>query len=127
MKVNIKMSEKILLKTDRHSSLKITTRHPITKAYPNITGAELTFQIKTELNTGATILVNLKNIAAGGASTQIEDFDLTSGIYKLHITPDHLTGLDVGSTYWGETKMTLASKDETIFQRKILILPSMVD
>lgn len=119
--------EVIPIDIDRHTTLRITTKNPNDKKQiVNITGAELVFQAKTELSTGASVLFELKNETAGG--TGIEDVSgLVSGIYKLHITPDHLTGLDVGSKYWGETKMILSGKETTIFRERIVIMPSMVD
>jgi len=121
------MTDKIPIAVDRHTDLRITTRNPNTKEYALITGAQLTFQAKATLDTGATVLFELKNTAAGGGVSQISEYDLTSGIYDVHITPTNLTGLSIHGTYWVETKMTLASKDVTIFQRQIAILPSLVD
>ena len=119
--------DKIGIYVDRHSDIKIATRNPQTKEFCLITGASLTFQFKETLDTGATPLVDLKNTQAGGNSTQIEDYDLTSGIYIVHINPTNLTGLCINGTYWGETKMSLGGKDATIFQRRFVILPTAVD
>ena len=121
------MTDKIPITIDRHTDLRITTKNPKTKEYAYITGAALVFQAKLTLDTGATALFELKNATAGGNDSQISDYDLTSGIYDVHITPTNLTGLSIGGTYWGETKMTLAGKDITIFQRQIAIMPTAVD
>lgn len=118
----------IPIRIDRHTPIRITTRNPYTKEQVNISGAALTFQTKNVLNTGAEVLIDLKNATAGGDATQIEEVDaLVSGVYRVHISPDNLTGLDVGGTYWCETKMTSGGKDATIFQEQIVILPSLVD
>ena len=129
MKVNIlSVDGPIPLKVDRHAAIRITTRNPYTREQVNITGAELIFQCKLTLNTGAAILFERKNLTAGGDATQIEEVDaLVSGVYRVHTTPTNLTGLDIGGTYWCETKMTSGGKDATIFQEQIVILPSMVD
>lgn len=121
------MTDKIPIAVDRHADLRITTKNPKTKKHSYITGAALVFQAKLTLDTGATALFELKNTAAGGNDSQISEYDLTSGIYDVHITPTNLTGLSIGGTYWVETKMTLAEKDITIFQEQIVILPSLVD
>ena len=110
---------------DRHATIRITTKNPITKQAVNITGAALVFQTKLELTTGSTALFELKNEIAGG--TGIEDYMTISGVYKLHITPDHLTGLGINGTYWCETKMTSGGKDSTIFQKKFKVIPTLVD
>lgn len=118
----------IPLKVDRHATIRITTRNPYTREQVNITGAHLVFQCKSDLNTGATVLFERKNLAAGGDTTQIEEVNaLVSGVYRVHTTPDNLTGLSIAGTYWCETKMTSGGKDSTIFQEQIVILPSLVD
>jgi len=118
----------IPFRVDRHNRIRITTRNPYTREQVNISGAHLTFQCKQTLNTGATVLFEKKNETAGGSSGQIEEIDgLVSGVYRVRSTPDDLTGLSIGATYWVETKMTSGGEDATIFQEQILILPSMVD
>ena len=119
----------IPLKWDRHATIRITTKNPNNRdQIVNISGAQLVFQCKDELSTGATVLFERKNTAAGGDSSQIEEVEaLVSGVYRVHTTPDNLTGLSIGGTYWVETKMTSGGKDSTIFQEEIMILPSLVD
>lgn len=120
------MSEdNVVVFADRHAVLRVTTKNPNTKQVVNITGALLVFQVKQELITGATALFELKNELAGG--TGVEDYMTISGVYKLHITPDHLTGLSINGTYWCETKMTSGGKDSTIFQKKFKVVPTLVD
>lgn len=121
------MMDKIPIIVDRHADLRITTINPKTKEHAYITGAALVFQSKLTLDTGAAVLFELKNATAGGSDSQLSDYDLTSGIYDVHITPTNLTGLSIGGTYWVETKMTLAGKDVTIFQQQIAIMPTAVD
>lgn len=121
------MTDKIPIAVDRHADLRITTKNPRTKEYVCITGAALIFQSKLTLDTGAAVLFELKNTTAGGSDSQLSEYNLTSGIYDVHITPTNLTGLSINGTYWVETKMTLGGKDSTIFQKQIVILPSLVD
>ena len=119
--------DKVVVKYDRHATLKITTRHPITKAYMDITDAQLVFQIKRNLDISEAVITEKKNQSAGGGGTQIEDYDLSSGIYKVHLAPDDLTGLDIEGNYWCETKMTLSGKDSTIFQKQFTATKTLID
>lgn len=109
---------------DRHSTLKITTKNPITKVVVDITGASLVFQIKQSLDINATALVERKNTAAGGDATEIEDSNLTNGEYKVHLIPTHVA--DLGK-FFCEVKMTLAAKDTTIFQKRFNVVPVVID
>lgn len=109
---------------DRHITLKITTKNPITKVVANITGAALVFQIKISLDKNAAVLVERKNTAAGGDATEIEDSDLTNGEYKVHLLTTHVP---VIGKFFCETKMTLSGKDATIFQKRFNVLPVVID
>jgi len=109
---------------DRDITLKITTKNPITKVVVDITGASLVFQIKISLDKNAAVLVERKNTAAGGGTTEIEDSDLTNGEYKVHLLPEHVA--DIGK-FFCETKMTLSSKESTIFQKRFNVLPVVID
>lgn len=122
------MGDPIPIPVDRHTTLRVTTRNPFTRRQVNITGASLIFQSKAVLNTGATVLFELKNETAGGSDSEIEEVSgLVSGVYRLHISPSNLTGLNIGGTYWCETKMTSGGKDSTIFQEKLEIVATLVD
>lgn len=114
----------VIIKQDRHATLKITTKNPITKVVVNITGASLTFQIKSTLDKNAAILYEKKNIAAGGDATEIEDSDLANGEYKVYLLPENVPTL---GKYFCETKMTLSSKDSTIFQEHFIVVATLVD
>lgn len=120
---DITMVDKMILDEDRHATLYITTRHPVSKAYSLITGASLVFQIKTERDRSGTAIVEKKNATAGGADDQIEDTNLTSGIYRVFLDPADTTG---AGNYWCETKMTLAGKDATIFGPREITFSSVV-
>lgn len=109
---------------DRHITLKITTKNPITKVVVNITGAALVFQIKASLDINATALVEKKNTTAGGDATEIENSDLTNGEYKVHLLPENIA--DLGK-FFCEVKMTLSSKETTIFQKRFNVLPVVID
>lgn len=119
------IDDDVVVYADRHATLRITTKNPNTKQAVNITGAALIFQCKENLNTGASALFELQNETAGG--TGVEDYNLESGVYKVHITPTNLTGLSINGTYWCETKMTLSGKDSTIFQKRFKVVPTLVD
>jgi hypothetical protein len=125
MRVIIMNEDYVAVYADRHATIRITTKNPNTKLPVNITGALLVFQVKEDLITGSTALFELKNELASG--TGVEDYMTVSGVYKLHITPDHLTGLSINGTYWCETKMTSGGKDSTIFQKKFKVVPTLVD
>lgn len=118
------MTDPIVVDQDRHTTLRVTTRNKNTKDYLLITGASLTFEIKTSKDKNATALVQKQNTAAGGGPTELEDFNLTSGIYKVHLAPDDTSGL---GNYWCETKMTLATKDSTILIAKFQVVPVVID
>lgn len=109
---------------DRHSTLKITTKNPITKAVVVMTGAALVFQIKASLDINAAALVEKKNATAGGDATEIEDSDLTNGEYKVHLLPTNVA--DLGK-FFCEVKMTLALKETTIFQKRFNVVPVVID
>ena len=119
--------DKVVVKYDRHATLKITTRHPKTKAYSDIRNAVLVFQIKRNLDINEAVITDKKNQSAGGSSAEIEDYSLISGIYKVHLAPDDLTGLDIDGSYWCETKMTLSGKDATIFQKPFMVTKTLID
>lgn len=118
------LSREVNVYQDRDVTLRITTKHPITKAVVILTGASLIFQIKESLDKNATVLVERKNATAGGDDTEIEDFDLSGGIYKVHLLPAHVA--DLGKFYC-ETKMTLGGKENTIFQRRFKVIPVVID
>ena len=118
------MIDPIVVFQDRHTTLTVTTRNKYTKDYLLITGAALTFEIKISRDKNETALVQKQNTAAGGGSTEVEDYNLTSGIYKIHLAPDDTSGL---GNYWCETKMTLASKDSTILLAKFQVVPVVID
>jgi hypothetical protein len=109
---------------DRHITLKITTKNPITKVVANIAGAALVFQIKISLDKNAAVLVERKNSAAGGDASEIEDSDLGNGEYKVHLLPEHVA--DIGK-FFCETKMTLTLKEATIFQKRFNVVPVVID
>ncbi len=109
---------------DRNTTLKITTKNPITKVVANITGAALVFQIKASLDINAAIMIERKNTAAGGNATEIEDSDLGNGEYKVHLLPANVPNI---GKFFCETKMTLAAKDSTIFQKRFNVVPVVID
>jgi len=118
------LATKVDVFQDRHITLKITTKNPITKVVVDITGASLVFEIKATLDMNATALVQRKNVTAGGDATEIENSDLTNGEYKVHLLPEHV---DTLGSFFCEVKMTLASKDSTIFQKRFNVLPVVID
>lgn len=118
------MTDPIVVNQDRHTTLLVTTRNKYTKEELLITGASLTFEIKTSKDKNATALVQKQNSTAGGDATEIEDSNLTGGEYKVHLLPDDTSGL---GNYWCETKMTLAAKDTTILLAKFQVVPVVID
>lgn len=118
------MIDPIVVFQDRHTTLRITTRNKYTKEYLLMTGAALTFEIKTSIDRNESALVQKQNTAAGGGSTEIEDYNLTSGIYKVHLQPNDTSGL---GNFWCETKMSLASKETTILIAKFQVVPVVID
>ena len=118
------LATKVDVYQDRHSTLKITTKNPITKVVAPITGAALVFQIKTSLDKNATPLVEKQNSAAGGDATEIEDSDLGNGEYKVHLEPTDVPNI---GKFFCEVKMTLSLKESTIFQKRFNVVPVVID
>ena len=86
----------------------------------DITGAAITFQIKRTLDPNESVLVELKNTAAGGGSTEIEDVDLSIGSIRLKMQEAQTASLNAG-WYWGEAKATISSEDYLLFQTPVKI------
>ena len=114
----------VYVQQDRNITLKITTKNPITKVVVDITGAALIFQIKASLDINADVLVEKKNVTAGGDATEIENTDLTNGEYKVHLLPANVANI---AKLFCEVKMTLSSKDTTIFQEHFNVVPTLID
>ena len=118
------MTDNIVVDQDRHATLKVFTKNKYTKKPLCITGASLVYQIKTKKNKWLPALVEKKNVLAGGSSSEIEDYNLASGIYKIHLEPDNVSGI---GNYWCETKMTIGGKDSTILKAVFSVVDSVID
>ena len=65
----------------------------------DLTGAEITFSVKNNLN-DTTALIERKNAAAGGGSDEIEDIDLVNGRFDLKLVASNTSSLDSGTYKW---------------------------
>ena len=82
-------------------------------AVVSISGAAIVFTVMVDINS-ATFVIQRKNTAAGGNSTEIEDSDLGNGKFKLHLTPTE-TEITV-QDYIYDFQVTIASKVYTIIK-----------
>ena len=105
-----------LIRGDSRTFL-LTVRHK-NKQLAVLTGAEIRFTAKKNLS-DSTPAIQLKNTAAGGSSSEIEDFDLPHGQAKIHFSPSDTSSLASGR-YVYDVEVILAGKPYTV------ILPTVI-
>jgi hypothetical protein len=80
----------------------------------------ITFQIKEILDEDAAVLVELKNIAAGGSDNEIAEVDYTKSSHRLKFDASDVDTIEVGY-YWGEAKIIIGGKEYMFYQVRVKI------